>query len=138
MKVGEYEIREGIYYTKDNEWAKIENGNCKVGIDDYAQQKLHEIVFVDLPKIGLKILQMESLGTVESVKAVADVYSPVSGEVIEVNEKLRDNPELINKNPYDDGWIAAIKTSKLQDDMKNMMDAKAYSEFLKTQAEKEH
>ncbi len=136
MKVGDYEYLDGFYYTKEHEWMKIEGDKCRVGMCDYAQKQLHEIVFVDLPKIGAKTAQMQSMGTVESVKAVADVFAPASGEVIEVNTKLSSNPELLNQNPYGDGWIAIVKPSNLQQEMASLMDGKAYAEFLKTVTEK--
>jgi len=136
LRVGEYDVREGLYYSKEHEWAKAEQDKCRVGVADYAQQRLHEVVYAELPRVGSKVSQGESLGTVESVKAVADVFSPISGEVIEVNERLRDSPELINKTPYDEGWIAVIRSSK-PEEFKNLMDAAAYSEFLKSLAEKE-
>jgi glycine cleavage system H protein len=136
MKVGDYEYLEGLYYTKDHEWLKVEGDKCRIGLCDYAQKQLHEIVFVDLPKVGNKTTQTQSMGTVESVKAVADVYAPASGEVFEVNSKLSDSPELLNSNPYGDGWIAVVKPSNLEEELKNLMDPNAYSEFLKSAAEK--
>ena len=97
---GETQVPDGLYYTKEHEWLKVENGNkCRVGVTDYAQHSLHEIVYVDLPKPGSKFDQMQSLGTVESVKAVADVFSPISGTIVEVNTALSDAPELVNKSP---------------------------------------
>jgi glycine cleavage system H protein len=136
MKVGEYEYLDGLYYTKEHEWMKIEGDKCRIGMCDYAQKQLHEIVFVDLPKIGAKTTQMQSMGTVESVKAVADVFSPASGEVLEANTKLSNNPELLNQSPYGDGWVVVVKPSNLQQEMTSLMDAKAYAEFLKTVSEK--
>jgi glycine cleavage system H protein len=137
MKVGEYEVVEGLYYTKEHEWLKIEGALCRVGLCDYAQKSLHEIVFVDLPKVGSKATQMQSIGSVESVKAVAEVFSPISGEIVEVNTKLENNPELLNESPYGDGWVALLKPSNLQEELKNLMDAKSYAEFLKSIVEKE-
>ncbi|HID17271.1 TPA: glycine cleavage system protein GcvH [Candidatus Bathyarchaeota archaeon] len=137
MKVGDYEVLEDLYYTEEHEWLKIEGELCRMGLCDYAQKSLHEIVFVELPKVGAKVSQMESVGSVESVKAVADVFSPVSGEIVEVNAKLEDSPELINESPYGEGWIAVLKPSNLQEEVKNLMDAKAYAEFLKSIVEKE-
>ncbi len=136
MKVGEYEYQEGFYYTKEHEWLRIEGDKCRIGLCDYAQKQLHEIVFVDLPKVGAKVTQMQSMGTVESVKAVADVFAPASGEVVETNTKLTNSPELLNSSPFGDGWIAVIKPSSLDQDLKALMDPKAYAEFLKTISEK--
>jgi glycine cleavage system H protein len=136
MKVGEYEYLDGLYYTKEHEWLKVEGDKCRIGLGDYAQKQLHEIVFVDPPKAGSKVTQMQSAGTVESVKAVGDIFSPASGEVVEVNDKLSSNPELLNTSPYGDGWVAIVKPSNLDQELKNLMDSKAYGEFLKTLTEK--
>lgn len=133
MKVNDYEVPEGFYYTKEHEWLKLEGSNCRIGVTDYAQKSLHEIVFVDLPKTGAKVTRSQSLGSVESVKAVSDVFAPISGEVKETNTKLADIPELVNQQPYGDGWIAVIKPSILDAEIKSLLDAKGYAEFLKTQ-----
>lgn len=133
MKVNDYEVPEGLYYTKEHEWIKLEGSNCRVGVTDYAQKSLHEVVFVDLPKVGTKINRSQTLGSVESVKAVADVYAPISGEVIEVNARLADSPELVNQQPYGDGWIAIVKPSNLESELKDLMDSKRYADFLRTQ-----
>lgn len=133
MKVNDYEVPEGLYYTKEHEWVKLEGSNCRIGVTDYAQKSLHEVVFVDLPKVGTKINRSQTLGSVESVKAVADVFAPVSGEVIEANTKLADSPELVNQQPYGDGWIAIVKPSNLEPELKDLMDSKSYADFLRTQ-----
>jgi len=130
MKVDDTEVPEDLYYTKEHEWVKIENDRCRVGITDYAQHSLHEVVYVDLPNIGKALTQNSIFGTVESVKAVSELYSPVSGEVMERNEKLVDSPELVNQQPYGGGWIVVVKPSRLQDDLKALLDAKAYASFL--------
>jgi len=131
--VNDYEVPEGLYYTKEHEWVKLEGGNCRIGVSDYAQKSLHEVVFVDLPKVRAKIVRSQSLGSVESVKAVADVFAPISGEATEVNAKLADTPELVNQQPYGDGWIAVIKPSNLEAELKNLLDTKSYADFLRTQ-----
>lgn len=136
MKVNDYEVLEGLYYTKEHEWVKIEGKNCRIGITDYAQKSLHEIVFVDLPKVGTKVSQMQPIGAVESVKAVADIFSPISGEIVEVNDKLMDSPELLNKSPYSDGWIALITPSNLDEEIKKLFDAKSYCDYIKSLLEK--
>jgi len=128
----EYDIPEGLYYTKEHEWLKVENGKCRMGITDYAQKALHEVVFVDLPKRGTKVSRMEPLGTVESVKAVSDYFAPISGEIIEVNDVLSSKPDLVNKNPYEDGWIAIIKPASLEAEAKELMNSIRYSELLKS------
>ena len=127
----EYNVLDGLYYTKEHEWAKkLGGGLVAVGVDDYAQKQLHEIVYVELPSVGTEVAQREAIGAVESVKAVSDMYSPVGGKVVEVNEALLDSPELINDDPYGEGWIAKIEASSLDADLGKLLDAKAYREFL--------
>jgi glycine cleavage system H protein len=128
---GEFQIPAEFYYTKEHEWVHIENTNCRIGVTDYAQNSLHEIVYVDLPKVGAKVAQMQSLGTVESVKAVADVFSPISGVVLEVNSELSDAPELVNKSPYEKGWITIIRPDDLKKDLSTLMRPEAYRDFVK-------
>jgi glycine cleavage system H protein len=132
----EYNVLEGLYYTKEHEWLKVENGKCRMGITDYAQKALHEVVFVDLPKRGAKVSRMEPLGTVESVKAVSDYFAPISGEIIEVNDTLSSKPDLINKNPYEDGWIAIIRPANLDVEAKELMNSTKYSELLESMTKK--
>jgi glycine cleavage system H protein len=119
-----------LKYTKDHEWVRVEADRCRVGITDYAQNSLHEVVYADLPKIGRVLGKGESFGTVESVKAVSEVYSPVSGEVLEANQKLVDAPELINQQPYGDGWLILMKPSKLKEEADSLISAKEYGELL--------
>ena len=129
----EYKIEEGIYYTKEHEWAKkLDDGMVAVGIDDYAQAALHEVVYVELPEMDSEVSQADAVGAVESVKAVSDFYSPVSGKVVAVNDELLDSPDKINTDPYGEGWIAKIDPSNLDGDLANLMDAAAYTEYLKT------
>ena len=128
----EYKVEEGLFYTKEHEWAKkLDGGNVAVGIADYAQAQLHEVVYVELPEVDSEVEQMEAVGAVESVKAVSDFYCPVGGKVIEVNESLIDAPEKINEDPYGEGWIAKVEPSSLDDDLGELMDAEAYGEYLK-------
>jgi len=128
----EYIVPENLYYTKEHEWLKIEGNTAIMGITDYAQKSLHEIVFVDLPNVGRKVKQMESIGTVESVKAVSEIYTPISGQIIEVNTELSESPELINQDPYGKGWIAKIQPEKLNEEIKNLLTPQKYREYLKT------
>ena len=129
----EYKVEEGIYYTKEHEWAKkLGDGNVAVGVDDYAQGQLHEIVFVELPEVDAEVAKGGALGAVESVKAVSDMYAPVGGRVVAVNEELLDSPELINDDPYGEGWIAKIEPSGLDADLAKLMDAEKYKAFLAT------
>jgi glycine cleavage system H protein len=130
MRVEDSEVPEGLYYTREHEWVKIENDRCRIGITDYAQKSLHEVVYVDLPAVGKVLVQNASFGTVESVKAVSEVYSPLAGEVAERNEKLVDSPELVNQQPYGAGWIVIVKPSRLQEDLKTLLNPEAYAKFL--------
>ncbi|WP_455363524.1 glycine cleavage system protein GcvH [[Eubacterium] cellulosolvens] len=129
------EIPSDLKYSKDHEWLRVEETLCRVGITDYAQNSLHEIVYADLPQVGRKLAQGESFGTVESVKAVSEVYSPISGEVVEANLKLADAPELINKQPYGDGWLILMKPSKLKEEVDSLMSPKQYDEHIKKTSE---
>ena len=130
----EYHIPDGLYYTEEHEWArKLEDGSVVVGISDYAQKQLHEIVYVELPDIGSEFGQMESIGAVESVKAVTDMYTPVGGTIVEVNETLIDSPEHLNEAPYGGGWIAKIEPSDIDGDLAKLMEPEAYKEHVAAQ-----
>jgi glycine cleavage system H protein len=131
MKVDDFDVPDGLHYTKEHEWMMVENGLCRVGVTDYAQKSLHEVVYVDLPQLGKILSQNEAFGTVESVKAVSELYSPVSGDISERNEKLVQSPELVNQDPYGAGWIVIVKPSHLQEDMKALLSAESYTAFLK-------
>lgn len=131
VQIDEYEIREGLYYQKDHFWAKKEDNLLRIGTTDYGQKSLKEIVFIELPAVGDTITQNEPYGTVESVKAVVDLIAPVSGTVKEVNEKLLDNPEPINKDPYNEGWLILITPSNLDAELSNIMDFEAAVDWLK-------
>jgi len=102
---------ETLKYTKEHEWAAIDGRRVRVGITDYAQRELGDVVYVELPKVGATVERDGRMAVVESVKAVSDVYAPVSGTVVEVNEALQDSPELINKDPYGEGWLCVIEAS---------------------------
>ena len=124
------EIPGELKYTKEHEWVRVEGDNCRIGITDYAQNSLHEVVYADLPKVGRVLGKGESFGTVESVKAVSEVYSPVSGEVLETNQKLVDAPELVNQQPYGEGWLVLMRPSKPGEELSSLMSAKEYGELL--------
>ncbi len=123
-------VIENLYYTKSDEWLKVEDNIGIIGITDYAQDQLGDIVYLEKVKIDKKLKQGENLTTIESVKAVSDVNAPVAGEIIEVNEKLLDDASIINKDPYGEGWIAKIKIEN-KDELKNLMSAQEYSEYRK-------
>lgn len=132
MTEGEYLVLEGLYYSKEHEWSKVEQlGKVRIGITDYAQKNLHEIVFVEIVNVGTKVKQMEMIGTVESIKAVSDVYCPISGEVIEINEDLNMTPELINLDPYEKGWILLLDPNNLEHELSQLLSANEYKELLK-------
>ncbi len=118
-----------LKYTKDHEWVKVEGNLARVGITDHAQAELTEIVFVELPSVGKEVAKATVLGNVESVKTVSEVFSPVSGAVKEKNDKLVDSPELLNKDPYGQGWIAAVEMSN-PDDLSELMSAEDYKKLL--------
>src|ERR1035437_805655 len=122
-------VQEGYFYSKEHEWVKIEGNKAKVGISDYAQHKLGDITYVDLPKIGKAVKQLEILTGIESVKAASDIYSPMTGKVVVVNSKLENAPELVNKSPYEEGWIVEMEISNLSE-TSNLMNAAAYKTFL--------
>lgn len=130
------ELPEGIKYSKEHEWVLVEDHVAIIGITEYAQQELGDIVYVELPEIGEKIVKDDPFGAVESVKAVSDVYAPVSGTVIEVNDALPDSPETINDDPYGDGWMIKVEMSD-KDDLKDLMSAEEYAEYLDQQKEDE-
>ncbi|MBN1109660.1 MAG: glycine cleavage system protein GcvH [Methanomassiliicoccales archaeon] len=123
------EVPEGLHYTRDHEWAKVDGEVATVGITDHAQGELTEFVYVQLPKKGSKVEKGDVLAIVESVKNTADVYAPVSGEVIEVNSPLDDDPSIINKHPYTDGWLARINMSK-PEQLEGLMDPAAYRQHI--------
>ena len=123
-------VIENLYYTKSDEWLKVEEGIGTIGITDYAQDQLGDIVYLEKVDKGKKLKQDETLTTIESVKAVSDVKTPVTGEVVEVNVKVIEDASIINKEPYVKGWIAKINIDN-KDELKNLMSAQEYSEYRK-------
>jgi glycine cleavage system H protein len=122
-------VKEGYFYSKEHEWVKIDGNKAKVGISDYAQHKLGDITYVDLPAIGKAVKQLEILTGIESVKAASDIYSPMTGKVTAVNKALENAPELVNASPFEDGWIAELEISNPAETA-NLMNAAAYKTFL--------
>lgn len=120
---------EGLKYTREHEWIKVEGEKGRVGITHYAQDQLGDVVFVELPKKGRQLRQMEAFGVVESVKAVSDLYCPVSGEVVEVNSALEQKPELINQDPYGQGWMIVVKVRNAKE-LDALMTAQQYTTYL--------
>ncbi len=119
----------GYYYTKEHEWVKIEGDLALVGITDFAQGELGDVVFVQLPEVGTNAKQGESFGTIEAVKAVADLYSPVTGTVVEVNSELAATPEVINREPYSSGWIVKIRHSNFDKDKADLLTPEQYKDL---------
>ena len=122
------EIRENLKYTKDHEWISIDGDIATVGITDFAQSELGDIVYVEVDTIEENLNKDDVFGTVEAVKTVSDLFIPVSGEILEFNESLNDNPELINESPYDEGWIIKMKVED-SEQLSELLDSKSYSEI---------
>jgi glycine cleavage system H protein len=122
------QVPDGLRYSKEHEWVRVEGDKARVGITDHAQSELTEIVYVELPKVGKQVKKGEQLGVVESVKTVSDIYSPVSGEVVEANVALEDAPQMLNESPYEKGWFALLKLSD-PTEVKGLLDAPAYKKF---------
>ena len=123
------EIPEGLIYTKEHEWIKVEGNEIVVGITDYAQNALTDVVWVELPELGVSVKSMESFANVESVKSVSEIYAPVSGEVTEINEDLEDAPETVNTDPYGDGWICKMRMND-SGELDALLDAAAYKSLI--------
>jgi glycine cleavage system H protein len=135
VKVDGYEVPEGLYYSKDFAWIKTEGDKVRMGITDYAQKSLREIVYAELPTAGSPVKQGEPYGTVESVKAVSDLVAAVSGTIEEVNEEVKSKPETLNEDPYVKGWLLIVKPANLQAELANLMDFNAAVEWHKAQAQ---
>ena len=127
-------IPDDLHYSKDHEWVRVDGNVAIVGITDYAQDSLGDVVYVELPKVGDDFAANESFGSVESVKAVSEVFSPVSGEIVGINEALADTPEKVNQDPYGDGWMIRVQMSN-SGEVDSMLTAAEYEDF--TKAEKE-
>jgi len=122
-------VLEGLFYTKDHEWISVDEGVATIGITDYAQQMLGELVFVELPPVGKAFAGHEELAVVESTKTASDVYSPMAGEVVEVNGELESQPELVNQDCYKAGWICKLKMADIKS-VESLMDSKQYEDYL--------
>ena len=126
------EIPAGLYFTKSHEWAKVSGDEATVGVSDFAQNELGDITYLELPEPGTTITQGEPLGVIESVKAASDIYSPVSGEVIEMNQDVIDSPEFVNSSPYDKAWLVKVRLSDTSE-VGNLMDSSAYTKYADEQ-----
>lgn len=127
------QVEQGLRYTRTHEWARIEGDVATVGVTDYAQSELGDITYLELPQPGTQVKQGEPMGVIESVKAASDIYSPVSGEVIEANQAVVEAPAKVNQSPYGDAWLVKIRLSD-PSELENLMDAAAYEQFLAEEA----
>ena len=121
-------IPDGLNYTKEHEWLEVqEDGKARTGITDYAQDALSDVVFVELPEVGAEFVKGEVMAVAESVKAASDIYAPISGKIISINEKLEESPELVNESPYEFGWMVLIEP---KDEISGLLDAESYRESI--------
>ena len=125
-------IPEDLHYSKDHEWVRVEGDNGTVGITDHAQDSLGDVVYVELPRVGDAFKAHEAFGNVESVKAVSELFSPVSGEVVEVNDALQDEPEKVNSDPYGDGWMIRLRLSE-RGEVDGLLTAAEYEDYTKAE-----
>ena len=129
-EINELNLPDDLRYGKDHEWVRLEGDKVKIGIDDYAQDQLGDIVFVELPEVGTTFSKGDEFGTVESVKAVSELFMPVGGEILAINTSLEETPENVNNSPYEDGWMIEIKPNDVAE-MDALMDKEAYIKMLK-------
>lgn len=128
------EYPDDLKYTKEHEWARLSDGRVTVGVTDYAQDALGEVVFLELPEIDADVSKEDAFGVIESVKAANDLFAPVSGRVVEVNGTLVESPEMVNTDPYGEGWLIAVEPSDLAE-LDDLMTAKEYAEYVRSQKE---
>lgn len=129
-EIDQLNLPDNLRYSKNHEWAKVEGNKVKIGIDDYAQDQLGDIVFVELPEVGATFSKGDEFGTVESVKAVSELFMPIGGEILAINTALEETPEHVNNRPYEDGWMIEIKPSNVAE-MDALLDKEAYIKLLK-------
>lgn len=134
--MAEYNTPADLHYAKSHEWVRADGEEIVVGISDYAQHALGDVVFVDLPDVGRTVTAGETFGVVESVKAASDVYAPVGGEITAINDALLNAPETLNTDPYNEGWMLRIKPADLEADRANLLDASAYEQHVEDEASK--
>lgn len=130
------EYPDDLKYTKEHEWARAADGRITIGITEYAQDALGEVVYVELPRTDSEVSKEETFGVIESVKAVSDLYSPITGKVVEVNSALIDSPEMVNSEPYGDGWLIVAEPADLAE-LDELMSAKEYEEFVESEKKKD-
>jgi len=127
-------VPEDLHYSKDHEWVRVDGGEAVIGITDYAQNSLGDVVYVELPKTGEEFAAHQSFGSVESVKAVSEVFTPVAGEITKINESLAEEPEKVNADPYGEGWMIRIRMSS-PEDVDSLLTAAEYEDFTKAETE---
>lgn len=130
--MGGTEVKDGLYYSSEHEYVRIEGDLAVIGITDYAQNSLHEITFVEISEVGTMLKAGDECGLVESMKASSDIFAPLNGEIVEVNAELEDAPEIVNEDCYDKGWMFKVKPSNLDKDLAALMDAAAYKSFIES------
>jgi len=133
IRVGEYRVPKGLLYTDKHHWVKVEGDRARIGITDYAQRKLKDVVYIELPSVDDELVRGESYGVVESIKAAEDLYAPLSGRVIEVNEEVISNTSLINEDPYGRGWLLVVEIAK-PEEVDELLRPEEYAELLKREA----
>ncbi len=131
--MGSTEVKDGLYYSKEHEYAKVEGDVVIIGITDHAQNALHEITFVEISGVGTTLKAGDECGLVESMKASSDIFTPLSGEIVEVNVALEDAPEIVNEDCYGKGWMFKLKPSNLDAELPGLMDAEAYKAFIESE-----
>lgn len=124
------EFPDDLRYTKEHEWVKMDGNVATVGITDYAQDQLGDVVYLEFPEEGEAVTKGDAFGVVESVKAVSDIYAPVSGEVVELNDPVKEGPEVLNEDPYGEGWLVRVEMSNLEE-LDELLDSKAYQAYIK-------
>ena len=127
-----YSVPEDLLYTREHEWTRLEGSVARIGITEYAAKTLNDVVYLSLPSEGAKMKQLSTFGTIESIKAVSELYSPLSGTVRKVNSELQTRPELVNQSPYGDGWIVEIDASDLEKEKLALLTSVQYVQFLAT------
>jgi glycine cleavage system H protein len=132
--LADYEVPEDLHYSNDDEWVREEDDHAVIGVTDYAQDQLGDIVFVELPEVGSEVVKGNAFGVIESVKAVSDLVAPISGTVVAVNDQLEDRPEVVNENCYGGGWLIAVE-AKDRAELSSLLDAKGYCQYIDERGE---
>lgn len=137
IEIEGYKIIENLLYSKDHVWIKIENNKAKIGITDYIQKNLHDIVYIELPEINSNIHQGKKLALIESIKTISEIHSPLTGKILKINEELKSKPGLINESPYENGWLAIIEPINFEKEKNNLLNFEEYVEYIRKIIEKE-